>query len=845
MRLLAASLSILVTLEPALAADRFVEVPTQGLDLPATSYSGVPDATSVVQNPANMMFLPSWHLAGVGTVLDEDTAEGPGTGFGMYAALPIHLPFGLPGVANGIAYEQLVPPRLALAPDPGRPWRLTLSHAFSVSPHLAFGLSYHRLGDPNGGVLDGVNTIDLGVAGHLGAHLGYGLVVRDINTPTIAGVPVQRRYQAELTWRPTGTSALELGLFTTMGERRWDTDVGGRLAWRFVDGITLTGELASLTRDRLIDPAFDAGGSERDTGVRGSVGLAVSFGQLDLVGFGTFGRGVADETRALGGTGMVRYSGDRRPALIGQGQYMARVELDSALSGEKLTGVLVGLSRLARDPDCKAVLVIIGNLEGGYATLEELRAGFVRLRKAGKKVVVTLVAGTGRQYYVAAAADHVILDAAGGLRLVGLSGSAMYYKRMFEMLGIVAQFEKYAEFKSAPEAYTREGPTPEAEMVKDALFDDLYGRFVDQLARDRKKSAAEMRAIIDAGPYTAEEAGKVGLVDQVVEGEDMDAAVARALGGRLYPLGSPPSVRDGSWQRPRIAVVYVDGDIIDGESRKIPLLGMKLVGGDTIAESIQWARENDDIEAVIIRIDSPGGSALASELMAREVKATRAVKPVIVSMGDLAASGGYFAAAHGELIYAMPGTITGSIGIFTGKIDVSGLMAKLGITIVTENRGAHADMESLYRPYTDEERARLHEKLGYYYRRFLTTVAQGRKRSIEDVDKVARGRVWTGAQALGVGLVDREGGIVEALIEAKRRAGFGEDDLVELVSLPDARADLLTQVLKLAGGGQAGATVELTDLPGLELLRSLPMSILLAPPGSALARLPYAVDWGE
>jgi protease-4 len=817
------------------AADRFVATPTAGLHLPAAPLVGRASATDTVSNPANLVFLGDWAIGAAAVVDREAEAEAPGSGVGVYAAVPVKIPF-LPAMAFGVSVEQLLPDRLALAPDPGHALRASIAWAFALSPDVALGLTWHRFRDDDAGPLDGISTADLGVAAHFGANLGAAIVVRDVGTPRVEGLATQRRYQVELTWRPTGSARFEIAGFAQLGERRLDVDGGLRVGWRPIDGLWLGAELAAERRDRLIDPAFDSGGSTRTYGLRGSLGLELSFGAVGAAAYATFARAADGHGAVLGGSVVARWSGEPQKALVGPGDYMARVEIDGDYGSARLTTLLLGLRRLERDPACRAVLLVIGDLGGGFATAQELRDAIGRLKQAGKKVVASLVAATTRAYYVAVAADQVLLDAGGGIRLQGLSGASMYFKELFDRLGIVAQFEKYAEYKSAPEAYTREGPSAEAKLMHDALFDDTYAHLVADLAADRHRSVAEIKAIIDAGPYTAAEAGKAGLVDAVVEGEDLDGAVAQAVGGRLWPLGAPARTTDERWARPKIAVIYIDGDIVDGKSRVIPIIGTHLVGGDTIAKAVSWARTNPDIEAVVLRIDSPGGSALASELMAREIKATRAVKPVIVSMGDVAASGGYFAAAYGDVVFAEPGTITGSIGIFTGKVDLSGLLGKLGITIAMTTRGAHADQDSLYRPYTDEERQRLKEKLGYYYHRFLNTVATGRNMTVAQVDKIARGRVWTGAQAMGIHLVDKQGGVVDAIGLAKARAGYGEDDEVEIVSLPAPSSSLLGELLELAG--RAGSTeMTIADLPGAELLRLLPWSVLLADDGEALARL--------
>ncbi len=824
---------------------RFAEEPTSGMALPGTSIAGDHDALAVSQNPAGLTFLGAYHLELAFSGLSEDDAQGPGAGLGFYAAAPVALPF-LPRLGFGASVEQLLPPRIALAPDPGEPVRLSLAAAYRYSEGVSFGAAWRHFTDDGGGVLDGVDSLDLGFAARAGAYWAVGAVVHDVTTPVVAGVPVQRRYQLELVSRPFGTDRLELGLGATLGERRLDVDPTLRVGVRLTDGLYLRGEIAALSRFELENGAFDAGASSQRYAVRASLGLEVSFGGAGAALYGTGGRGAGGGTSLYGATAIVRWSGERLPTIINDGAHMERVELTGTPTQPQLTSILLAMRRMERDPDCKAVLVKIDQLQVGWASAQDLRDAFHRLRKRGKKVVALMTAGTTRDYYVAAAADKILLDAGGGLRVQGLIGLTLYYKGMFDKLGVQAQFEKIEEFKSAPEAFTQEGPSEEAKMVRDSLFDDTFDRVAADIAADRGRSSADVKKMIDDGPYTAAEAGKAGLVDAVVEPEDAEAAIAEALGGRLWPLSTgPEAARPVRWDYPRLAVIYIDGDIIDGESRTVPFLGQKLVGGETIANAIAAARSDPTIVAIVLRVDSPGGSALASEYMAREIEATRGVKPMIVSMGDVAASGGYFAAAYGELIYAQPGTITGSIGIFTGKIDVSGLLSKLGLTWVVTTRGKHADQESFYRPYTEEERKTIKDKLRYYYGRFVSAVAKGRRMKTEAVDAVARGRVWTGAQAMDKGLVDRMGGVVDAIVEAKKRAGLRDDDRVEIVTLPIERASWLGQVLRIAGGSvHLGAgTPTLTDLPLLgDMLRMLPGSLLVNP-DVPQARLPFAIQY--
>jgi len=299
-----------------------------------------------------------------------------------------------------------------------------------------------------------------------------------------------------------------------------------------------------------------------------------------------------------------------------------------------------------------------------------------------------------------------------------------------------------------------------------------------------------------------------------------------------------------------VAVLFVDGDIIDGKSATIPLLGMKFVGMQTLLPAIQRARDDARVRAIVVRIDSPGGSALASDVLARELERTAQVKPVICSLGDVAASGGYFIAAACSRIYAAPSTLTGSIGIFSGKFDVSGLAAKIGVSLESYERGAHAGIDSMYRQYTDEERGQILAKLRYFYSRFVDQVARGRRMTPAAVDAVGRGHIWSGDAALARGLVDEFGGLMDAIAEAKRRAGLGENDRVALEATPD-EPGLLGQLLSLLGiGGSSEATSERAAAPRASddvlsrivapALRGLPGSLLLEP-NVPQARLDFAV----
>ncbi|HEY5933309.1 MAG TPA: signal peptide peptidase SppA, partial [Kofleriaceae bacterium] len=445
-------------------------------------------------------------------------------------------------------------------------------------------------------------------------------------------------------------------------------------------------------------------------------------------------------------------------------------------------------------------------------------------------------------YFVASAANKIYVDPAGGVRLVGMAGTTTFFKGAFDHLGVLPQFEKIAEYKSAPEQFTNTAPSETAAKMTNELFDSMWDHWLTQVAAGRRMTKDELRALIDTGPFSAGDLAKdQKLVDAVAAPDKVSQLVMKEL-GRVIGVDTPAVDRPDRWNRPGIAIIYVDGDITDGKSRSIPFIGQNLAGGETLAQALAYARGNPQIGAVILRIDSPGGSALASELVSREVFATRGVKPILCSFSDLAASGGYFIAAGCELIYAEPMTITGSIGIFYGKFDLSGLLAKVGVTTDTYKRGKRADVESLFRPYTDDERAMLMEKLRYLYGRFVGAVSEGRGMKKEEVDAVGRGHVWTGSQAKTRKLVDRFGGLGDVLDEAKRRMGLGKNDRVQLIELPNLPSSIFGALGNLLGV-RAEPSLSITDIPGIrELLKSIPPSVL-ADPTAPQARLPYQLSW--
>ncbi len=815
---------------------RYVEEPTEGLALPLAPLAGEHDARAVAANPGGLGLIRGTELALVIDIEDDDVATSAGPGVGAYAATVVALPF-LPRFAIGLGAEWLRPSRTQLTPDPGEPFRFTFAFATPLGKNAGFGLSWHKF--RYGNALDGTSAVDLGLSTRWGNRLAIGAALRDVATSPVNGTDVQRRYELEAVMRPLAHDALELAIGGRIGENRADVDAWARLSVQLTQGFTV--HLGAETRElHALAGPLDMEVEGRD--VRAMIGLELSFGRTGVTAITTGLRDDSGDRHFLGGQLVLRSSALGPPSVIGPSDHLERVELQGTIGLRELTSIVARLRAIARDPTAKGLVVTFDGAAGGWATLEELRNEILLVKKAGKKVFAYMVSGTGRDYFVATAADKIYVDPAGGVRLVGMAASTLFFKGAFDALGVLPQFEKIAEYKSAPESFIQTGPSETAARMQNDLLDSLWDRWVTAVAEARKLSKDEIKKIVDNGPYTAGDLAKDTKLVDAVGGPEKVAQLVAAEMGVILPVSGPPTDRPDRWTRPGIAVIYVDGDIVDGVSRSIPVIGQKLVGSETLVAAISSARANPNIGAIILRIDTPGGSALASELISREVFATRGTKPILCSLSDVAASGGYFIAAGCELIYAQPMTVTGSIGIFYGKFDVSGLAAKLGITTASYKRGQRADVESYFRAYTEEERLMLLDKLRYMYGRFVGAVAEGRGMKKEEVDAVGRGHVYTGDQAKPIKLVDRFGGLGDVLDEAKRRMKLAPGTRVQLVELPAAPSSLLGQLTGLLGL-RAEETVSITELPAIrELLLSVPASLLASPDG-AQARLPYQLSW--
>jgi protease IV len=814
----------------------FGESPTTGIHLSTPSLVGGLDPSGVEINPATIGLLDSWSVMLHHSQLKQQGRVG-GAGDGLFFGA--HLPY-LRFLSVGLGAQWLRPAQ-ALGYDDST--KLSFALALSPNPNLSIGVGYHVFFTDKDPALHELDTWDMGLTVRPLEWFALGLVVHDLSSPQYNGFSLQRVYDLEFGWRPLRTDRLELGTGLRIGERRGDPTPHLRLEAEPVPGVRFFGHLEVLSQTFYrSDSSF--------TDVRATVGLAFNLERIQVAVSTVLGRELAaspgplstDDARSSfqGAEVSLRVSGARQRSMVTRQKLLVRISLEDQLTQRDLVGLVNLLHEVEDRPDVIGVLLELDGVGLGWAQAQELRAWVKRLRGGGKKIYAYLKAASAQEYYVASATDKILLDPAGGVALAGVALRSIYFRGLFDLIGASPQFIRIAEFKSAPESYTRKNASPEARGVMRSLLDELHAQLLRDLSVDRKKTEAQMNTLLDEGPFVPQRALTAGLVDKLVERGDLEGAIEDLSGAGVV---SPERLKRASdrWNiYPAIAVILVEGDIVQGKSQTVPIIDRRIVGDETIMRALEWARTTSSVKAVILRVNSPGGSALASDHIWREVIRTRNVKPVIVSMGNLAASGGYYIACGGDRIFAQPATLTGSIGIFTGKFDLSGLMAKLGIGTESWVKGKHAQIDDFNRPYTDEERAFILSNLQYYYRLFLGAVGKGRGMTQDQVHEVARGRVWTGSQAMGKKLVDSTGGLIDALEEAKRRGGYPVNRPLRLVVLPKEESSLLTKAMRLLNHVQQAEPL----LPPtvLRALAGVWPVLFRATSGEPLARLPYEID---
>jgi len=460
---------------------------------------------------------------------------------------------------------------------------------------------------------------------------------------------------------------------------------------------------------------------------------------------------------------------------------------------QSLTGLVMQFKKAKVDKRIKAIILDV-NLSGvGWGKSEELRDAITDFRSSGKPVYAYIEFGLNKEYYIATACDKIIVPPPGELFINGLAADVMFFRGSLDKLGIYPDIFQIGKYKSAGDMFTQKEMTEAHREYINSMLDDLYGRYVNTIAQARHKTPDEVKALIDNAPYSAAKAKEAGLIDDVLYRDDVEKEFKKRLGykdtdefvavrGSDYRDVSPESL--GLNKGERIAVIYASGDIGSGSSQNSPS-GEQSIGSDTVAKALNDAAADKTLKAIVLRVDSPGGSGLASDIIWHAVEAANAKKPVVVSMSDVAASGGYYISASAAKIIAQPSTITGSIGVVAGKPVMRGFYDWLGISNEYVLRGKNAGMFRETEKFSDEERAKFEDWIKTtYYQDFVPKVAKGRNKDAQSIDAVGQGRVWTGAQAKDRGLVDDFGGLDKAIEVAKQLAKIPADKGVERVILP-------------------------------------------------------------
>ena len=479
---------------------------------------------------------------------------------------------------------------------------------------------------------------------------------------------------------------------------------------------------------------------------------------------------------------------------------------------QSLTGLVMQFKKAKVDKRIKAILLDINMSGVGWGKAEEIRDAITDFRASGKPVYAYMELGLNKEYYIATACDKIVVPPPGELFINGLAADVMFFRGSLDKLGIYPDIYQIGKYKSVGNMFTQKEMTDAHREYVNALLDDLFDRYVNTIAQSRKKSLEDVRALIDNAPYDAIAAKEAGLIDEALYRDELEKQMKTLVGAKEadpFPVVRGYDYRDvspeslGLNKGERIAIIYATGDINSGSSQNSPS-GDQSIGSDTVVKALNDAAADKTIKAVVLRVDSPGGSGLASDIIWRAVETTNQKKPVVVSMSDVAASGGYYISASAAKIIAQPSTITGSIGVVAGKPVMRGFYDWLGISNEYVLRGKTSGMFRETEKFSDEERAKFEEWIKTtYYRDFVPKVAKGRNKDAQFIDSVGQGRVWTGQQARDHGLVDEFGGLDKAIEIAKQLAKIPADKGIERVILPYPTT-FLQQLL--SGGGENSNT---------------------------------------
>jgi len=646
-------------------------------------------------------------------------------------------------------------------------WRLANSVEVGPGTYFGYGIDLGQSFAPE---------YSVGMVFHPLEQLSIGVTAENF-TATNDGLS---QYRGGLAIRPFG-NRLTVGVegvysyYPDLETDDWDAEA--YLSTEFLDGIYLDGYYTYNTNTI-------------------GVGVGVNFGHHGLRATADIASdNLPDDIR---GTGAYSYSGPyRRSVFMPERQTKwISMELNGALPeqsrrfslfggsrGRALTDIVMQIDEYSRRNDVAGLMIKLGSLEGGLPKYQEIRRALIRFRETGKKVYVYMNDAGNGSYYLASAADKAFLHPAGSLWLTGAASQLIYVKSLLQKLGINAEYVHIGEYKTAGDPLTRDSAsTAELEQLN-AYFDTFYDEFTGAIATGRDLLQDKVETLIDSGPYSASGAIDAGLIDSLLYEDEMKEYIEssdtspKLIAEKKFRSEVQWNYDWDSMAEKKIAVVYAVGPIVPGKSSQSPFTGQMTMGSETIARAIKKAREDEQVKAIILRVDSPGGSALASDIIWREVKRSTEgddAKPVLVSMSDVAASGGYYISMAADTILANQGTVTGSIGVLAGTVDISELLETVGVNTQVIKRGENADFLSPTREMTEKEREKLYNVISEIYDTFISKASDGRGIPVDSVDQLGRGRIYSGSDALSKGLVDELGGLYEAVAIAKDLAGISK-----------------------------------------------------------------------
>lgn len=785
--------------------------PSTGLSLPDRSITTQDDATSLETNPAGLAFIQGADLSYGFNVPNEDFRGVIPHGHALFLAA------GTGSFGAGFGVQWLHRPELG--PERADYRKYTLGAALGSARTFSLGTGLNMYGSRDDERLNDLVTWDLGMQWRASEYIGFGLHARDFSASFLdadRALPVRLSAGVALRfWQ--GRLVIDHEI-----EKIWTVKaltLSPRLVLEPLAGLRMFAR-GTIHADRRVEPT-----NWQLSSIDG--GLEINLSGIGLQGAAFFSRLEQDNLKYAGQSYLFRLTSDSRRSLLGSNGRWLRFDINNSIA-EQATSSLLGrdtqsflslledLAAVREDASVSGVVIQIESNSLGYAQLWELRQHILALQSAGKHTISVISDPSTRGLYLASAAAEIWMPPSAPYFPTGLSAQFINYQQALENIGVEAEFVRIGAYKTAPESYIKSAPSEEALEQTNAYFDALQTELIDAMANRRGLKPTQVAQLLERVPLFGNEAVREHLIDELVYVHEVEAKLREKYRissylERGYNRDENPDLRWGS--RPRIAIVYADGAIVEGSSGQTPLTGDILTGSESMIETLERIRQDNSIRAVVLRIDSPGGSAMGSDIIFRKLRQLAQTKPVIASMGNVAASGGYYVAAGADEIFAAPVTITGSIGIFAGKFNIDRLTSKIGVNHSRIEKGDKTGVFNLLRPWTDAEREAISSSINFMYRVFLHQLAQTRPLTAEQIDEVGRGHIWTGVAAQERQLVDQIGGLMDAITRAEELANLKKGE-ADYVAYPGARS-----ILGGPFGAQAAKVINAL-LPGLSLLNS-------------------------